>query len=337
MTVLTTTGYALKAISASIPSQVELNSDINWLPESEKKTLIKTIGIRKRHVSQKGQKISDLCIGAANPIFDDLKYRREDIGVLLLITQTGDHQIPSTAAILQDKLGLSHDCIVLEVNLGCSGYVYGLWLITALIANLPRHKLGLLLAGDITSMCLAKNDSGTVPLFSDAGSATIIQKTGSDNTWHFSLHNDGSGASAIKMFNVNGNKTPEFVGNSYLKLDGISIYNFTLRQVVPSIIDFLDQLKLSKADIDFFIFHQASKIINEAMRRRLDIPLDKFPYSLEEYGNTSSATIPVTMVTQLQKKLNNKSLLLSGFGTGLSWVSAFLKTGSIQILPLVVL
>ncbi len=337
MTVLTTTGYALKAISASIPSQVELNSDINWLPESEKETLIKTIGIRKRRVSQKGQKISDLCIGAANPIFDDLKYRREDIGILLLITQTGDHQIPSTAAILQDKLGLSHDCLALEVNLGCSGYVYGLWLISTLIENLPENKLGLLLAGDISSSCLAVHDSGTVPLFSDAGSATIIQKTGDDNTWHFSLQNDGSGASAIKMFNVNGSTAPEFVGNSYLKLDGINIYNFSLRQVVPSIINFLDHLKLSEADIDFYVFHQASKIINEAMRRRLAIPLDKFPYSLEEYGNTSSATIPVTMVTQLRKELNNKSLFLSGFGTGLSWGSAYLKTGTVEILPLVVL
>jgi 3-oxoacyl-[acyl-carrier-protein] synthase-3 len=205
-----------------------------------------------------------------------------------------------------------------------------------LLSNLPDNKLGLLLVGDISTICLSENDRGTVPLFSDAASATLIQKTGEHNPWYFSLHNDGSGASAIKMFDTTGNKKPEFVGNSFLKLDGIKIYNFSLRQVVPSIIEFLDRLNLSREEIDFFVFHQASKIINEAIRRKLDIPRNKYPYSLEEYGNTSSATVPLTMVTQMAEELkSDHSLLLSGFGTGLSWGSVFLKTGPIDVIPLV--
>ena len=325
MTFLKTNGYSIRAISAAIPSEFELNSEIDWLQSSEKDTLIRTIGIHKRHISPKGQKISDLCIAAVNPILNDLKYRPHDVGVMLLITQTGDQQIPSTAVILQNKLGLSQDCIALEVNLGCSGFVYGLWIISNLMSNLPSNKFGLLLAGDISTICLSDQDRGTVPLFSDAVSATLIQKTGEDNPWYFSLQNDGSGASAIKMFGANGDKTPEFVGNSFLKLDGIKIYNFSLRQVVPSITELLNQLNLSNAEIDFFVFHQASKIINEAIRRKLEIPIDKYSYSLEEFGNTSSATIPLTIVTQLNNELkNNQSLLLCGFGSGLSWGSVFI-------------
>lgn len=331
MPIVTQSSANILGIASAIPKGTVYNKDIDWIPAQHLDKLISSIGVEERRIISPNQKLSDLSLAAANSLIDQLGCQHSKIGLLLLVTQTGDHQIPSTALVLQNKLGLSNDCLTLEVNLGCSGYVYALWLASTLLSALGKGKLGLVIVGDVSSVCLSPTDTGTVPLFSDASTATLIDASAPGATWDFNLKNDGKNGDAIKMF---GAQPLQHIGNSFLKLDGLSIYNFALSDVVPSVKELMASLSLKVSDIDYFVFHQASKIINEAMRRKLDIPTEKFPYSLKKYGNTSSATIPLTICTALKSPLSSgsKKILMTGFGTGLSWGSVVMNLGPTTIL-----
>lgn len=342
MAVFTVPNIRIKGIAACVPRQVEDNGQLELISENERALFIKTVGIRYRRVAPKGTIASDLCFAAADKLLTELNWNREEVKVLVFVTQTPDYIIPNTSSLLQEKLGLSKNCLVFDINLGCSGYVYGLSVVSSLLQNMPGGK-GLLLVGDVSTATISKQDKSTTPLFSDAGSATALEYAAGEKA-HYNLQTDGKGYDDIIVPDGGfRNRVSEssFELKEYdkgiqrtgidMKLDGIKIFNFALREVAPNINQLLSEIKIDKADIDYFVFHQANLLMLESVRKKLQLDTAKVPYSLYNYGNTSSATIPLTMVTNLRQQLINNKLkfVLSGFGVGLSWGSTYIETDNI--------
>lgn len=313
-------GFKIHGIVNAIPVDIELNNQINWIPERLLSKLISSIGIDERRVAPKNKKLSHYAIAAAKELIFKTGIESSDIGSFILITQTGDQQIPATAIQIQTELGLNDDILALEINLGCSGFVHGLNLATKLLSS-QNAKYCLLICGDISTSIIGEKDSGTVPLFSDGVSATLLSRTNDLNEWRFRLSNNFKDSDAISMHAPIGKAL--FKGEATLRLDGHKILLFGLTRVVPGMNEFLKGLDANL--IDMYFFHQASKIINEALRKKLDISTDKFPFSLNKYGNMSSATIPITMSLHNNLTQNSSKLVLCGFGTGLSWGAAYLE------------
>jgi 3-oxoacyl-[acyl-carrier-protein] synthase-3 len=300
------------------------------------------VGIRYRRVAPAGVTASDLCVEAAKKLLTELSWKPSEISVLVFITQTPDYLIPNTASQLQHKLNLPKTCIAFDANLGCSGYVYGLSIISSLMQNMPGAK-GLLLVGDISTATISMKDKSTAPLFSDAGSATALEYKAGEKI-HFNLQTDGKEYDDI-IIPDGGFRNP-FSPKSLdyreygkgisrndlqMNLDGVKIFNFALREVAVNINTLLTEKSLDKAVIDYFVFHQANLLMLESIRKKLQVEAGRVPYSLYDYGNTSSATIPVTLVTKLHDSLtaNRLKLILAGFGVGLSWGSAYIETEKI--------
>ncbi len=314
----------ITGISTQIPRLVAYNHDIDWIPPSLRQRLIEVIGIDKRHIASAHHKLSDFAVMAAEDVLSGSGVNRQDVGIILLITQTGDQQVPNTVIDVQTKLGLTNDTLSLELNMGCSGFVHGLHIMERLLSRDSRNH-GLLICGDLSSRLIHDKDSGTVPLFSDGVSATLVTKQ-HNVEWDFKIGNNGSNREAISMRPID-NSVRAFEGSGYLKLDGHQILNFGLKSVVPGIQLFQNEASTS---IDYYFFHQASKIINDSIRNKLNIPSDKCPMTLDLFGNMSSATIPITMstISCLQEKENR--IMLCGFGTGLSWGTAVVNLPSID-------
>jgi 3-oxoacyl-[acyl-carrier-protein] synthase III len=348
MAILSVPHVRLKGLSACVPSYTEHNMDYHWISKKERENLIKTTGVEKRHIRAKGQTTSDFCYEAALVLMDALQWKKDEIELLVLITQSADYVIPATACILQDRLGFSHHCMAFDINLGCSAYVYGLSIVSSMMSS-GMIKKALLMTGD-TSSIVPYRDKSTYPLFGDAGSVTALEFDPKASPMHFNLQSDGSGYKAIiipdggtrnmisrKSFDYKKYGKGIYRNNIQVALDGIEVFNFSLREVAPNIKKTLNFLNMNIADIDYFVFHQANKLINETIRKILRLEKEKMPTSLNEFGNTSSASIPLTMIYALQKELVSKKLTfsLSGFGVGLSWGTAIVQTDTIIVPDLI--
>lgn len=342
MAVFTIPHIKLSGLAGCVPQQTQDNKEIEILPPNERELFINTVGIRYRKVVPDGVTASDLCYTAAERLLTDLNWNREEVKILVFITQTPDYLIPNTSSILQDKLKLPKSCLAFDVNLGCSGYVYGLSIVGSLLQNMPGAK-ALLLVGDISTRTISMRDKSTAPLFSDAGTATALEHNASGKMY-FNLQTDGKeyddiiipdGAFrnpvSLQSFEVKTYEGGIKRTDLSMKLDGIKIFNFALREVAPNINTLLTETAIDKNNIDYFVFHQANKLMLESVRKKLQLEPAKVPYSLYHYGNTSSATIPLTMLVNLRSQLQSQplKLLLSGFGVGLSWGSAYLETEKI--------
>jgi len=341
----------IAGIAACVPEDEYDNNNYDWISEKERQTLIKVTGVEKKRHAKKGTTTSDLCYVAANDLINQLSWERSDIDLLIFVSQSRDYIIPATAGLLQQRLFLSKSCIAFDISLGCSGYVYGLSVIGSMMAA-GMIKKGLLLTGDISTLNTSYNDKSAFPLFGDAGTATAIEISNRVKPMLFNLQTDGSGYDAIIIPDggirnfadketsfTYENISEGIVRNKFnIALDGIKVFNFSLREVKPNVNNLLKHNNISVDDIDFFVFHQANKLMNETIRKQLKLLPDKVPYSLKEFGNTSSASIPLTIVTELRDvvKSNKLRLLLSGFGVGLSWGSVVLETESIVCPPIIV-
>lgn len=309
----------IRGLSASVPSYKELNKSLSFFSEDEIKLLIKTTGITSRYIAKAPLKASDLCLAAAKKIMTELDWNKDEIEILIFVSQTPDYTIPGSSMQLQHALGLPSSCLTLDINMGCSGYVYGLSVIASMMSTSSLKK-GLLLVGDTITQMLSPEDKSTVPIFSDAGSATALEVGSNTSNMLFNLQSNGAGYDSIIKEH-----------NGFLKMKGLDVFNFGLKEVVPNLKNLFSHFNVDANDVDFYIFHQANLLLNEAIRRKLKIEADKVPYSLQEYGNTSSATIPLTIVSQLQKEISTKDLTLamSGFGVGLSWGSSIIQFSNV--------
>ncbi|MDF1699035.1 MAG: ketoacyl-ACP synthase III [Saprospiraceae bacterium] len=320
-------------VAAAVPKQVVYNNDYHLLSENEKRLLIKTTGVEEKRAAPKGITTSDLCFESAIELLNQHGREREEIGIIIFVSQSGDYYLPATSIILQDRLGLPKTCMAFDVGLGCSGYVYGLSIISAMMSASKINK-GLLLVGDVSTATCSFEDKSTFPLFGDAGTATLLEYKEDSSAMHFNLQNDGSGydkiiikdgglrnlvskESLIKKTEAKGiTRSPLNVS-----LSGMDIFNFSVTEVPKTIREFCAFSKKDIQEYDYLLLHQANKLMNETIRKKLKVSKDKVPYSIQKFGNTSSASIPLTIVTELREVCSTSqvSMLLSGFGVGLSW------------------
>ncbi|MDP4280662.1 MAG: ketoacyl-ACP synthase III [Bacteroidota bacterium] len=333
----------ISGIAACVPVHEEKNADYRWISRKEREQLIKTVGVVSKRIASKGTTTSDLCVAAAEKLIPQLGWAREDIQLIVFVSQARDYLIPATAGIIQDRLGLPKTTLAIDINLGCSGYIYGLSVIGSLM-NTTGIRKGLLMAGDIGHVNASYRDKSSYPLFGDAGTVTALGLNENASEMYFNLQGDGSGYRAImipdggfrNLINRSSFDYKKYDNGIYrhrlhVALDGIEVFNFSLREVVPNIKALLKNTNKELSSFDYVVFHQANRLINETLRKMLKLEPEKVPYSIQKYGNTSSASIPLTMVSELSEKLNKQklSLLLSAFGIGLSWGSVILETSNV--------
>lgn len=292
----------------------------------ERERLVRNIGIEQRRICHEWQCFSDLAYVAAEKLLEDLHWAKSEVDALIVVTQSPDYLIPSTAIILQDRLGLDHATIAYDVNLGCSAYPFGLHLVGSMIASGAIRK-ALLLVGD---KCAKVGD----PLFSDAGTATALEFSENAPPMYFDLNSDGSGYKAI-MLPVGGHREPfahhhgvprrdehgQLHWPADLILDGPAVLSFSTQRVPPTVERAVAYSGAQMEDVDYFVFHQANRMINETIRKKLRLSESRVPSTLRDFGNTSGASIPVTISARLREAIagNSKKFVLGGFGIGLSW------------------
>ncbi len=340
---------SIKGIASCVPKEKEFTKDYSYFSEPEFDLFVKSVGILERRVAPTAISTSDLCYHAAEKIITDLNWKKEEIDCLIFVSQSPDYFLPATAIILQHRLGLNKRTMSFDVGLGCSGYVYGLQLMASLLSS-GNIKKGLLLVGDKSTLSTYIEDKSTYPLFGDAGCATAMEYDTSANPIYFNLQSDGSGEDAIKILDGGARNTvrPDTFditeiepgvkrSRRHLGLKGIDIFNFALKEVSPNINELIEYSGIEKEKIDYFVFHQANKLINESVRKKLKVTdLNKVPYSIDLFGNTSSASIPLTITTKLKDKLqDHTTLLFSGFGVGYSWASCIFETKNIYCSDLI--
>lgn len=323
MAVFSIENVQLKGIAATIPKTKVSNFDLQHFEKEELQKLISTIGIENRRIADDSTCASDLCLNAAEKLITELNWEKADIELLIFVTQTPDYQLPGTSLHLQERLGLPKTCITFDINQGCAGYVYGLSIISSFMCA-SKIKKGILLVGDTITKLISKNDKSIGPIFSDCGTASAFEYNKNAHPIHFNISSEGKDFDAIIVKdggsrNTNGKEKA-------LVMKGLDVFNFSIKKVVPNIEELLLKINVPKNEIDYFVFHQANKLILESIANKLFISLEKTPSTLKNYGNTSGATIPLTIVDTLKNKIYNKNLLLSGFGVGLSLASALIKT-----------
>ena len=343
MSDLSVSGVALRGVSASVPKNRVDNAQLESLDPKSKKDIIETVGIRYRHVAPDGATSADLCQAAATELLEKLQWNAEDIGLLVFVTQTPDHIVPGTATQLQYKLGLPTHALSLDINQGCAGYVYGMSVIAGMMKTFQIRK-ALLLVGDTITKMVSKQDNSIWPIFADAGSASAFELDESAEEMTFRLGSIGADFEAIHVphggFRFPSTKesleskslSEGIVRNAcQLAMNGQAVFTFGLSKVASTIKGLMETQNIQPDQLDFLVLHQANQFLNDAIGRKTGFGKEKTPSSLHDFGNTSCATIPLTMVTQLAAELqsNKQRLLLSGFGVGLSWGNVLLTTNKV--------
>ncbi len=340
----------LRGVSACVPNNVEENiSSGVFSEEGDAANFMQSTGVIRRHVAGPGVTTSDLCLKAAETLLDDLGWERDTVDCLVFVTQTPDYPLPATSCLLQNRLGLKEECYTLDISLGCSGWVYGMSVLSSLLSG-GCFKRGLLLSGDTASKFTSVQDKSTRPLFGDAGTATALEFSEGGKDWYFHFATDGNGYDAIIVPDGGFRNpvspdsfTPVRVEEGIIRnriqvaLNGMDVFSFGISKAPQSVKKLLEFAGRDKDAVDYYIFHQANLFMNEMIRKKLKLAQEQVPYSLAEYGNTSSATIPLTMVAELGERLRNDSLeiLGCGFGVGLSWGSILFDTDRIACPPII--
>ena len=342
MAILRFKNIGIKAISACVPKTIESNKDLGYLiPEEEIDKTINNIGIEEKRIADADCCTSDLCYKAAQQLMQDNAIAPETIGALIFVSQTSDFHQPATAPILQDRLGLSKDTLSFDINLACSGYVYGLSTAYA-YANMGLRVL--LLVGETMSKIVSRQDKVNTPLFGDAGTATLVEP-GEFGDAVFSLHSDGSGAmvmnvpyggfrnqSCLEGLKEVLDKDGSIRTGEQFRMDGMDVFNFGMREEPKDIKRVLAECGMTIEQVDLLIYHQANKFMTDFFSKKLKIDTSKTPYSLRRFGNTSSASIPLTIVSEMKNGYEKRDhTILSGFGAGLSWGSVMLDLSKCAI------
>lgn len=339
----------MAGISAAVPQQKEDNAELDTLSEITRKQVIEQIGIRYRHVAPEGLTAADLCQTAAISLLKELDWEPENVGILVFVTQTPDHTVPGTATQLQQKIGLSQSALSLDINQGCAGYVYGMSVILGIMRSFGIQK-GLLLVGDTITKMVSKKDNSIRPIFADAASATAFELDENAGEMIFNLGSNGADFEAIHVpeggFRIpidQASLEPQTISDgvtrqrNQLSMNGQAVFTFGLSTVANGITETLTESGLKPSEIDHIVLHQANQLLNNSIVRKTGFQKEQAPSSLYNFGNTSCATIPVTLVSELGEELRQKrlKLMLSGFGVGLSWGNVILETDRIACLPMI--
>ncbi len=328
----------IKGLSYYLPEKIITNADIvSQFPEWTVDKIISKIGILKRHVASENETASDLAVKASEKLIAEYNIDKSTIDYVIFVTQSPDYILPTTACIIQDRLGLSTSIGAIDINQGCSGFIVGLSIAKGLIyAGIAKNIL--LLTAETYSKYIHPKDKGNMTIFGDAAAATWVTTEGFAEIKNFSFGTDGRGAENLivktgaQRFNKPKNDlTFDEKGNpkssDYLFMDGSAILNYTLDYIPPLLDDTLIKNNLEKKDVDLFVFHQANKFIMELLRKKLRIEDAKFYRSFENTGNTVSSTIPIALKDALiENAINTQSkVLIAAQGLGYSWGGAVLE------------
>ena len=329
----------IAGISAGVPRFVASNlhplENDGVSSEYSPEAFVEATGVLERHVSDT-LTTSDLCYEAAERLIADLEWDKQEIEAIVFVSQTADYVLPATACILQDRLGLSKECYAEDVALGCSGWVYGLSNVASLVST-GAIKKALLLAGDAKKRAKGSLD----PLFGHAGTATAIEYTEGNDGLKFHFGTDGSGYDAIIMpdggsrnqVSMDSFKLEDVDGKKMHRLQthmkGMDVFSFGISTAPKSVKKLAERFGFDYLDYDYFVFHQANMKMNSLISKKLKLDPDKVPSCMYSFGNTSSASIPLTIVTKLKNRCENGSkFICCGFGVGLSWGTvAFVSNG----------
>lgn len=325
-------GIEITAISSCVPKDKLETTQIAYFSPEEAAKFTKGTGIIARRIAPKEVCASDLAFSAAMDLLEKTDTQASEIDVLVLITQTPDYTIPNTASLLQERLKLKKSTLVFDINLGCSGFVYGLGIVGSILKALNLKK-GLLITADTLSKAANPNDRSVWPLFGDAASATLLTHSNSDCRLSFEFYTDGSRAGAIISPN-SAHRLSSSMEEPFLKLDPIGIFNFTIKEVPESINRILDCSQLKVDQVNYFVLHQANKVINDTICKKIAAKKEQFLNSIESFGNTSSSSIPLTLCQNLNSIAQNQKIIISGFGVGLSWATALIEKNPINIYPI---
>jgi len=338
---------AVSAIEYYLPRKTTSTADLSTeFPEWPAEKIDEKTGIRERHIAAPGECASDLAVAAARKLFDSGQCRPDQIDYLLLCTQSPDHFLPTTACLVQQRLGIPTRTGALDFNLGCSGYVYGLGLAQGLISSGQAASI-LLITAETYSKFLNPRDRSVRTIFGDAAAVTLLSADPSATPLigPFVYGTDGRGGPNL-IVPAGGMRQPRTTetgaavqdegGNvrshDDLFMNGAEIFNFTLDVVPQTVNSLLKKAGLEASDVDLFVFHQANKFMLEHLRKRLRIPPEKFQVSMSHGGNTGSSTIPIALKHAAQEgKLPQEALvMLVGFGVGYSWVATLVRWSGLR-------
>lgn len=350
MACLTFNGVGITALSAAIPRTIIDNYNYTkYFDKEQVKQVVDKVEIYQRRFADENTCSSDLCYAAAKRLIADNSIDKSEIDLLIFISQTPDYRMPATSVLLQERLGLPSTTVAFDINLGCSAFIYGLSVAFSMLSA-GNFKKALVLDGETRSKVYSPKDRRTAFLFGDGGVAALLERDDKFAQSYFSLNSDGSRGDLIKI-NAGGYRMPssaetvkEKVVDEYGNIrseeqgymNGSDVFNFVITEIPKDIKRLFSYSGLSHADMDYCVFHQANNFINRYLAKKLKFDAAKIPSTVEKYGNTSSVSVPLTIVDQLKDKMHgNKTLLMSAFGVGMTWASAIIPFKDLHISDIV--
>ena len=323
-------GIGIAGISCVVPkNHVTVEEFIPVFGEEVTSKFTAGTGIESMYKALPDQTASDLAVAAAENLFSQMDVDKSKIGLMIMVTQSPDYRRPSSASIVQKRLALPIDCSCMEINLGCSGFVYGLQTAMSLM-NSSDVKYALLLMGETASKLVDPHDKSIVMMYGDAGAAILLERQEDARTTTL-LRSDGDRFKAIVLpaggFRDMNPGHERFMCSDGIErslydifMDGTSVFSFSITDVPQALKDYLEYTGSSVTDYDAFIFHQANQFIIKQLIRKMKLPKDQVPLSLDRYGNTGGISIPLTLCDAFGiENAGKKNILMSGFGIGLSW------------------
>ncbi len=340
---------ALRGVTGTVPNHPVKSAELPIFTQEEADTFDATVGIKNRYIASDDVCASDLCLDAGERLLAGLGWEKESIDVLLFASVTGDYKTPPTSAILQDRMGLPSTTFVLDVPMGCCGCMYCITVAGNLLSA-GTAKRALVLVGDTAMRMGSLKDKSRVPLFGDCGTALALEYDTTANDIVIDFNTLGAGYQAL-MTPHGGYRHPvtaesfieEDFGNGIIRapkdalINGMDVFSFAITKPSVSVKKFMEEQGLDKdKDIDFFLIHQANKLIVDRLVKKLKLPVEKVPYNLQEFGNLGGASILMLIVSEIGEELSSRplTLLCSSFGLGLTWGTMLLRTEKMKALPL---
>lgn len=348
MAFLKINNIAIQGVAACVPPKVEENNDLPFYAPGEAEQVIEATGIERRHVATEEITASDLCYRAAEELLSQLGWERDSIDLLAFVTQCPDYINLPNSFVVHEKLGLREDTMCVDYYHGCPGWVVGLSSVTSMVSSGVSIKRALLLDGDTCSKMQYANDREEKPLFGDAGTATAIEFVEGSSPLYFNIGTKSEDAKALTK-KVGGFRNPYTVASlkheldmrsglnsdfaSTGKMDGMDVFSFAITKVPKSMKKLCSEFDVNIEEVDNLILHQANKLIVESIAKRMKVSLDHVPSSLKDYGNTTSVSVPLTMVVDRKNQLENakQKNLACAFGTGLAWGAVYFETNRIVV------
>lgn len=340
----------ITAMAGAVPRTIINNYEYTtYFPKEDVKEIVDKVGIYERRFADSNTCSSDLCYAAAEKLFEDNSIDRSEIDLLVFISQTPDYRMPATSLLLQERLKLSNNVIAFDINLGCSAFIYGLSVVYGLMQQ-PGIRKALILDGETRSKVYSPKDRRTAFLFGDGGIAALIERNVKFEESYFSLNSDGSREGLIKI-NGGGYRNPsssetlkEKIVDEYGNIrsdeqgymNGGDVFNFVIREIPKDIKKMFEYSLVDKDSINYYVFHQANNFINSYLAKKMKLDTTKIPSTIEKYGNTSSVSVPLTIISELKEKLSSKNkIMLSAFGVGMTWATAIINTDNCRISDIV--